>query len=342
MPHQFMNIRRTTGSTLAGVLAATLSMMTLSGCQGLLSQEKMLPASQLKSELVTGPAGSKPFSRGTLSPDGVLTVNQFVDGVFNPEDQSNEKTRVAGDGFNYAVQANWSAPDGTQADVFLIQFSGSAGAQDFVADVSEGTSRKGKPQEPLSSLDGIPEGEAWTAGAVDGNGDISQIAWFAVGNIVADLHYYTPGAPNASGLAQLAQAQYARLTGNVTTPSPLPSSAVAAPAPAGTAPAPTSPADQSRLQGDLVTPPDGSKPWPSNGQNGPTGVLTLQQFVARFASQTDQQLVTNEQIDRGFQYAVREDWNADSGSEGWRPAEWCSRDLGVTPGHEGAIAQLSE
>ena len=26
----------------------------------------------------------------------------------------------------------------------------------------------------------------------------------------------------------------------------------------------------------------------------------------------------------------------------WRPAEWCSRDLGMTPGHGAAIAQLSE
>ncbi|GAA2275318.1 MULTISPECIES: flavoprotein [Kitasatospora] len=26
----------------------------------------------------------------------------------------------------------------------------------------------------------------------------------------------------------------------------------------------------------------------------------------------------------------------------WRPTEWWSRDLGVTPGHEAAIAQLSE
>ncbi|MET8631109.1 hypothetical protein ABZW30_46785 [Kitasatospora sp. NPDC004669] len=26
---------------------------------------------------------------------------------------------------------------------------------------------------------------------------------------------------------------------------------------------------------------------------------------------------------------------------GWRPVEWCSRDLGVTPGHGAAIEQLS-
>jgi hypothetical protein len=33
---------------------------------------------------------------------------------------------------------------------------------------------------------------------------------------------------------------------------------------------------------------------------------------------------------------------ANWGTRRWRPAEWCSRDLGMTPGHGAAIAQLSE
>ncbi|MFI9272912.1 hypothetical protein ACIGXM_19625 [Kitasatospora sp. NPDC052896] len=315
MPKQFQYRRRTAGLALATTLAAALSVTTLSACQGLPWQQKTLPEAQLKSELLTAPTGSKPFDRGTLAPGGVLTLDQFVDGMFVAQQQSSEKGDATRDGFKYAVETNWQAPDGTQADLFLIQFSGSGGAQDYVSSVSEGTSRGQTPAEPLSSLQGVPGGEALSAGAVDKAGNIQQSAWFAVGDIAADLHYYTPGAANPTGLDQLAKAQHARLTGNVTTPSPFPTSSATAPAPASAAPAPATPADQSRLVNDLVPLPSGAQPWRADSQDGPTGVLTPQQLIARIAEPSDQQRVTAEETDRGFQYAVRENWNASDGTQ---------------------------
>jgi hypothetical protein len=83
---------------------------------------------------------------------------------------------------------------------------------------------------------------------------------------------------------------------------------------AGAATAAAAPADQNRVLGDLVPPPAGSTPWESNDQIGPSGILTLDQFAVRY-TQADRQRVVSEQTTRGFQYAVRENWNTGNGQE---------------------------
>ncbi|QMU76480.1 hypothetical protein GXW83_12750 [Streptacidiphilus sp. PB12-B1b] len=309
MPKHVKHVPR----AVVAALALSSALTGLSGCSSLslVPAQKTLPAGRLKSELLTAPIGSKPFGRGTLAPGGILTRDQFVDGLFDTSQRVSEKGDVDQDGFKYAVQANWDASDGTQADVFLVQFATADGAQDYVSGVSEGTSEQESPSEPLSAIPGIPGGESWTAGAIDSAGDIRQTAWYSVGNIAVDLHFYAPGTADTAQLTQLAKDQYARLTGNVTTPSPLPSSSATARPTARQATATA--ADRRRLQGDLVSRPSGAQPWASTGKNGPTGVLTLQQFATRFADPAHRSQVIDEETDRGFQYAVRENWIASDG-----------------------------
>jgi hypothetical protein len=310
---QLPRIRRAAGTPLAAVLAAALAL-TLSGCH-VPGVEKTLPAKQLKQELLTAPIGSKPYTGGTLAPGGILTLDQYVDGVFDVQYQADEKKSVTRDGFDYAVETNWDASDGSSADVFLLQFDSSAGAQDYVTSVSEGNSENIHPQEPLSSLQGIPGGEAWSSGTVDDDGDISQDAWFTVGDIAVDLGYYTAASAHPAELDQLARAQRARLVGQVTTPSPLPPpSDSAPPTPAGSASATA--ADKKRLLGDLLASPHGSRPWSTSKADGPTGILTLNQFLVRYGdTAADRQLEDSLEKDRGFQYAVRKSWVAKNGTQ---------------------------
>jgi len=310
VPQQFIRVRRAAGP----LLAATLTTAALGGCGPLVAQQKTLPPTQLKSELLTAPTGSKPFSRGTLAPGGILNRDQFVDGVFSAKDQSTEQTDIAQQGFKYAVETNWKATNGSQADVFLIQFGDSSGAENYVSGVSEATSEEEEPAEPLASLPGLPGAEAWTAGTLDSVGDIRQSAWFAVGNVAVDLHYYTPGTADAAGLDRLVLAQDARLTGHVTTPSALPAPSGVAPSKSSTGPATATAADRSRLESDLVPLPGNAQPWSSNSSNGPTGVLNLAQFLANF-DPSNIPSDTAEEQDRGFQYAVREDWRGADGTQ---------------------------
>jgi hypothetical protein len=308
---------RASRRSFAGFTATLALVAAVSGCNPLLGQAPTLPAGQLKKELLTPPTGSTPFSRGTAAPGGILNADQFVDAEFITADRASEKESLGEERFLDAVETNWHAPDGTQADVFVLQFGDAAGAEDYVSGVAEGTSSEREPTEPLAALAGVSGGESWTSGAVDTVGNIEQIAWFAVGNIAVDLHYYTPATPDPTGLARLAQAQRGRLTGKVTTPSPAPTSTgFAAPA-AGPATATDTQQDRNRLLHDLVPLPSGARPWGSKASNGATGIIDLQQLLVRFTDGTaaENARFTAQQNDRGFQYAVREDWVAADGTQ---------------------------
>jgi hypothetical protein len=296
-----------------------MATLLLAGC-GLVDaapkpSNKPLSPSGLKAELLTAPIGSKPFGRAPLAPDGILAVDQYVEGEFAPQGRAYERINLAQLGFAYAVEANWTAADGVEADDFLIKFGEADLAEAFVTAQSQDMSQQVEPEEPLSPLPGVPGGEVWSGGALDYAGNIREVAWFTVDDIAVELHVYAPGRANPGEVDQLARAQYARLAGHVTTPSPLPSPAASAPAPQGATAVGETPADRRRLQGDLVTPPKGSQPWADNSSNGPTGVLPLQQFAARFVMPSDNQRIIDEENDRGFQYAVREDWRGVDGSQ---------------------------
>ncbi|GAA1945287.1 hypothetical protein [Kitasatospora viridis] len=271
--------------------------------------EPTLPSAQLQAELVTAPTGAQPFSRDAYGPDGLLDRDQFVGHLFVQSGQAAERSNLDSEGFKYAAEVNWNAPDGTQAAVFLAQFAHSSGAKDFAASVAQATSQQQSPATPLFAVDGVPHAQRWTAGRLDHEGDVWQQAWLIDRNIVANVHYFTAGSPDTPGLTRLVTAQYARLQAATATASPMPTASPTTPTPLGGAkPASAGPADQARLQGDLVAPPSGSDPWPVDDQNGPVGVLTLPQFMKRFGADDAKARITDEQVDRGFQYAVRENW----------------------------------
>lgn len=310
---RFMHKRRTAGISLVIPFSAALCLATLSGCG---PTEKVLPSAQLKSELLTAPVGSKPYARGTLAPGGVLNSHQFVDGNFLKNDRSSEIGSITGDGFDYAVETNWDATDDTGADVFLLQFHDSDGAQGYVSDVSEATSEQVTPNEPLSSVSGVPGSEAWTAGSINSVGDIAQTCWTAVGDIVIEVHFFSPATADTPTFDQVVRDQYQRVTGSVDTPSPLPAPTGSAPAPQATAPASATTADRNRLRGDLVPLPHQAQPWPANSQDGPTGILTLAQYINQLdvpAAQKQQNMAAD--TERGIQYLVREDWNGNDDTQ---------------------------
>src|SRR5262249_39987262 len=143
--------------------------------------------------------------------------DQFVDSTFVAADQSKEKTNLGRWGFQYAVETNWVATDSTQARVFLLQFDNSDGARHYIDSATLGTS---KPNKPLAELSLVPDGWALADTDLDEIGDIHQIGWVAVGNIVVELNYFTPAAPNRPGLEKLIKAQYTRLKQHITNPSP--------------------------------------------------------------------------------------------------------------------------
>jgi hypothetical protein len=306
--------RPSTARKRTAVLAATTAVLAASvnGCAPMSLQEPMVSATQLKQELLTPPPGATPYTGGTLAPGGILSLDQFVDGHFPASEQVSEKSSLTQDGYVHAVENNWDSKD-ESVDLFLLQFQTTPGAQDFVSNISEGTSQQNLPIEPLTALSGVSGGEAWAAGSIDDKGDTPQIAWFSVGNVAVDLHYFSPSS-NTAVVDQLAKAQLARLEGHVTKPSPLPAVTGQPPAPTqGPNAATATQADKNRLLQALTTPPSGSHPWPVNSDDGASGIIDLQQVADRLAD--DVPGFTARQRDRGFQYAVRENWDAPDGTE---------------------------
>ena len=167
-----------------------------------------LTAAQLKGTLPTPPAGAKPDSPNSLNPSSILSLDQFVNGIFTAKSVTAERKALTAEGFKYAAETNWDAKNGTGAEIFLVELGTPASAQDYVSSVSAGIASSTLP----STLAHVPGGKVLTATSVDTYGDIIMEAWFHVGNVAVDLHYYSHAKADTAGLNALALAQYTRLT----------------------------------------------------------------------------------------------------------------------------------
>ena len=167
-----------------------------------------LTAAQLKGALPKPPAGAKPDSTNSLNPSSILSLDQFVDGLFTAQSVTGERKALVAEGFKYAAETNWDAKDGTGAEIFLVELGTPEGAQDYVSSVSASTASSALQ----STLADVPGSKVLTATSVDTYGDIIMEARFHVGNVAVDLHYYSHAKADTSGLNTLALAQYTRLT----------------------------------------------------------------------------------------------------------------------------------
>ncbi|MGW7825269.1 hypothetical protein ACWGLF_46655 [Streptomyces puniciscabiei] len=167
-------------------------------------------AAQLKDELLSAPARSKPDRTNGLPPRTTLGLDQFVRGLFVAKSQKAETGYLREQGFAYAAETNWDAADGTGAEIFLIKFRGSTGARHYTNSVGAATGSSS------SALAGIPNGYVLIANSKDRYGDVIMQARFTVGDIAVDMHYYSHATADRSGLNELARAQYTRLAKSTT------------------------------------------------------------------------------------------------------------------------------
>ncbi len=140
-------------------------------------------------------------------PGSILGLDQVVDGLFLAESRAAEKGFLQTEDFKFAAETNWEAKDGTGAEIYLIEFSGSEGARDYAGSATSSDAASTR----LSTLPGIPGSTVSTANSADSYGDIVTQVRFPVGNIAVDLHYYAHATADISGLTTLALAQYTRL-----------------------------------------------------------------------------------------------------------------------------------
>jgi len=202
----------------AASVVTAFALASLGGCSQPPNKAPVLAAStapkpspttpttvRLLEALVPVPAGSQADTTNGLAARTTLDLDHFVDGLFVAASVPGEKTFLQAQGFTGAAETNWDAKDGTGAEVFLVGFRSIQGAQHYVESESASTSAT------TSSLAAVPGGTLQVANAADSYGDIVMQARFTVGDVAVDLHYYSHGAADRTGLAELAQAQYGRL-----------------------------------------------------------------------------------------------------------------------------------
>ena len=156
---------------------------------------------------------------------GVMDLKQLLVRFADPSDRQQVTSEEQDRGFRYAVRRNWTAKDGSQADVYLLRFAAATGAQSFTlgyqgsaADTvgASGTftvphsgDAKGYEHSKLTS-----DGFRWTG------------TYAVVGNIALDTDFRVPAKTHRADVIAPARKQYAKLMADPT----LAAAAAAAPA----------------------------------------------------------------------------------------------------------------
>ncbi|TKA00732.1 hypothetical protein [Actinacidiphila oryziradicis] len=161
----------------------------------------------LLSKLVPYPSGARPW---THNKTGVLTLDEFDTIFYKVSVQGEERSLLARRRFSTAVRHGWYNADGTQAEVFLVEFSSSTGAQGmYLALTSEW---KQDTTSGTAFTDPAVHGTGELEPALDSSGNMTAKETAYVGHTFIYVRYYDPAAPNKTEVMRLVQHQY-RLVG---------------------------------------------------------------------------------------------------------------------------------
>ncbi|MEY9937583.1 hypothetical protein [Streptacidiphilus sp. MAP5-3] len=147
------------------------------------------------------PAGAHKWA-GTGT-EGILTMEQYIEGVYSPSAWADERQDLPHRGFQYAVRVDWCVSDESSCvDVFFGHFATSTDAQSYYlaqtsADVAiydaHGT----------YSVPGVPENKVFVKAELDSVGDAKLNAYAHDGSDVVHLVTETPANPDEATLNAL-------------------------------------------------------------------------------------------------------------------------------------------
>lgn len=139
--------------------------------------------------LEPAPAGSQPWATA-WSEDESPTVDEFVARVYSPADQVAEAARLRGEGILGITHRAWVAADGRQADVVLLQFATSAGAN---LRMRTAVAAKARAADIRSfDVPDHPEVVGLYPAGIDDDGNYRAIVYAQKATIVLELFYYCP------------------------------------------------------------------------------------------------------------------------------------------------------
>lgn len=152
-------------------------------------------STSLHSLLEPAPAGSQPWATA-WSDDEAPSVEDFVARVYAPADRSAEAARLRTEGIVAITHRTWVAADGRQADVVLLQFATTAGAN---LRMRTAVAAKARTAD-IKSFDvpDHPEVVGLYPAGIDDDGNYRAIVYAQKADIVLELFYYCPEPFNAA------------------------------------------------------------------------------------------------------------------------------------------------
>ncbi len=187
------------------IVAAVLAVFAVGACRAPSTANGTPSASgvaihtaDLRSYLLAVPAGA---TAEPVGDDGTITLDQDAANTGNP---AKRKSTLIGYGFVGEAARMWSAADGSEVEIVLIQFNSTVNAVDYVTD-AEGNSAVEFSNFPVAGLPGAdvfidPTTEHDGTIQVEGNSNEGDVAI-----LIFDTEK-TPGSPDT--VATLLKAQH--------------------------------------------------------------------------------------------------------------------------------------
>ncbi|MBF9068337.1 hypothetical protein [Streptacidiphilus fuscans] len=194
-----------TGNTTGG---ASVTSSTTSSTSSSSSASGTADAQALLGEMVPYPAGARPWAQ---SKTGAFGLSDFINNFYVPDARAQETPSVQRRGFTGAARHGWFTADGSQDEVWLVDFATDTGAQSMLLELSnswkEETSSGAGYQDP-----GV-NGMGMTNPTLDAQGNAWAKEAARVGRTLVYVITFAPATPDKAAAEALIKQQVGRVSG---------------------------------------------------------------------------------------------------------------------------------
>jgi hypothetical protein len=161
------------------------------------------PGAALLARVVPYPTGAQPWVR---SKTGVLGLDDFVNNFYIAKARASSRSLTAQRGFTTAVRQGWTNADGTQADVWLVQFATAQGARSMSLSVTANWKNAARPISTFA--DSAVHGTGELIPTLDDLGNACTKVATATGRVFVYVRLYSPVSPDKPAATTLMRQQY--------------------------------------------------------------------------------------------------------------------------------------
>ncbi|MBY8882597.1 hypothetical protein [Actinacidiphila acidipaludis] len=162
----------------------------------------------LLSKLLPEPAGATAWPSDKT---GVMDIDGFVDNFYAAQGRAASRSRTLGRGFSTSARAGWVNSDGTQSDIWLVEFDSEEGARSMYLSTTANWKSAAKPATTFPDTAVHGTGELLPQPDSRGNSSAKVAAYD--GRLFVYVRVWSPAAPSKGMVVALMKAQYARLGG---------------------------------------------------------------------------------------------------------------------------------